>query len=235
VSGLDLGSQARGFAQTLQDVLNKTVCDNAQVSAVINSRSGNAHVGTRLSRVDLLSEKIVMRSRARTKIWLDVSSVWFRNDEGYLTAQSTYCGIWLGDEPQDLLLHYDYERDKALYTEAHVQVGGSHPLLEQMLRELGRDGDHMKDLHLPVGGRRLRPALEDLLESLIAERLVEGKTGYQSVLDASRRDYRLKQISALVRSNQETSAAALRAVGWEVTKRQDDGIMSAFRRRGRKK
>jgi hypothetical protein len=232
VSGPDLGTQARGFAEVLQSLLNRTVCDNARVSAVVNKRvSGNAHIGTRLSRDDFSTGKVQMRSRARTKIWLDVSSVWFQNDEGYLTAKSTYCGIWLGGDSEALLLHYDYEREKDLYTEAHVQVGGRHPELEAMLAELGRAGDQLKDLHLPVGGRRLRPCLEDVLESLIAENLVDGKTGYKEILDSSRRDYRKIQIAAIVRSNQETSAAALRAAGWEVSRQQDGGIFSSLRRR----
>ncbi|GIM97135.1 hypothetical protein [Paractinoplanes toevensis] len=234
MSGLDLGSQARRFAQVLQDVLNRTVCDNAQVNAVINNKTKSAHIGTRLSRTDFMTDKVQMRSRARTKIWLDVSSVWYRNDEGFLTARSTYCGVYLGDAHEQLLLHYDYEREKDLYTEAHIQVAGTHPALERMLEEVGRSGDHMKDLHLPVGGRRLRPSLEDLLESLIAERLLDPKSGYEKVLNDSRRDYRIKQISALVRSNQETAAAALRSAGWEVTKKSEEGFFSGFRKhRGR--
>ncbi|MGA5304560.1 hypothetical protein ACPCHT_31940 [Nucisporomicrobium flavum] len=235
MSGLDLGSQARGFAQVLQDVLNKTVCDNAQVNAIVNSRTGSAHIGTRLNKADLLSQKLAMRSLARTGIWLDVSSVWYRNDEGFLTARSSYYGVWLGEEGQHLLFHYDYEREKDLYTEAHLQVGGVHPQLETMLSEVGRDGDHFKDLHLPVGGRRLRPAVEDVLESLIAERLLDPKPGYKKVLDDARRDYRVKQISALVRSNQQTAADALRAAGWDVTKRDGDNRFPVLRGRGKGK
>lgn len=232
MSGPDLGAQAREFAEVLQSLLNRTVCDNAQVGAVVNKRgTGNAHIGTRLDRQDFSTGMVQMRSKAHTRIWLDVSSVWFQNDEGYLTAKSTYCGIWLGQDHESLLLHYDYEREKDLYTEAHVQVGGRHPELERMLEELGRHDDQLKDLHLPVGGRRLRPSLEDLLESLVAERLVEGKPGFQKILDGSRREYRRIQIAALVRSNQQTAAAALRAEGWDVTKRSGGGILPGIRRR----
>ncbi|KUL29196.1 hypothetical protein ADL15_28975 [Actinoplanes awajinensis subsp. mycoplanecinus] len=180
--------------------------------------------------MDLMTDKVQMRSRARTKIWLDVSSVWYRNDEGFLTATSTYWGVYLGEEHEDLLLHYDYERDKDLYTEAHIQVAGVHPALERMLGEVGRNGDHMKDLHLPVGGRRLRPSLEDLLESLIAERLLDPKPGHEKILGDSRREYRVKQISALVRSNQETAASVLRETGWDVAKKSEEGFLAGLRR-----
>ena len=164
---------------------------------------------------------IRLRSRARTKIWFPFSSIWFQNDEGHLTAESSYCGIWLGDHHEDLLLHYDYEREKDIYAEAHIQVAGRHPPLERMLSELGRRGDVMKRLHLPVGGRRLRPAIEDVLECLIAEKLVDAKPGFEEVLDESRRDYRRIQVAALVRSHQRTAAEALKAAGWEVTGGRD--------------
>lgn len=234
VSAPELGQEARRFAETLQDLLNRTVCDYAQVNTVISRRgTGMATVGTRLSRVDLSVGKIPMRSSARTKVSIEVSCTVFLNDEGFLTVKSSYCGVWLGEEQDDLLLHYDYEREKDLYTEAHVQVGGSHPALEQILGEVGRPGDHMKDLHFPVGGRRLRPSLEDLLESLIAERLIDGKPGYKEVLDETRRTYRLKQIGALVRSNQKTAIETLQGLGYVVTKK-DAGLLSRVRQRGKR-
>lgn len=226
VKGPDLGAHARGFAQVLQDLLNRTMCDNAQVGALINRRSGNAHIGTRLSREDLQSDMVPMRTRARTKIWLDISSIWYLNDEGHLTAMSTYWGVALGDDRVSLM-HYDYERDKEIYTEAHLQMHGSHPLLEQMLREVGRAGDRLSSLHFPVGGRRLRPSIEDVLEGLAAERLVEGRKGWEKVLKDSRREYRKIQIAAVVRSNQETAAAALRKCGWEVTRRAEPAKSSS--------
>ncbi|WP_146228190.1 hypothetical protein [Micromonospora sp. S4605] len=225
---------ARTFAAELQDMLNRTVCDYAQVAAVVNKRgSGMAHLGTRLDRQDFSTGKVQMNSSARTRIWLDISSVLYQNDEGYLTMKSSFCGIYLGNEGQpELLLHYDYERDKDTYTEAHVQVAGRHAPLEALLAELGRPDDRMKDLHLPVGGRRLRPSLEDLLESLIAERILDPKPGWKAVLDATRRAYRKRQIAAVVRSNQGTAIKTLEQLGYEVRKR-DEGLFAGLRRRAR--
>ncbi|WP_143049617.1 hypothetical protein [Asanoa ishikariensis] len=210
--------QARTFASSFADVLNTTVCDNVKVGAVVERAS--AYVGTNLDRADLSTSAVRLRTTARTKVWLDISCSLYTNEEGYLTVASSYCGIYLGDE-QELLLHYDYERDKTAYTEAHIQVAGDHPMLEQLLREVGRPRDKMKKLHLPVGGRRLRPSLEDLLESLIAERILSPKVGWQKILGDSRLTYRKNQIAAVVRSNQATAIATLKRLGYEVVRRED--------------
>ncbi|WP_326562554.1 hypothetical protein [Micromonospora sp. NBC_01796] len=149
----DLGKQARKFAETLSELLNRTVCDNAKVVAVLHANE-EVVVGTLLNRQELLSEPVRMRSRARfSRIWLDLSCRLFLNEEGYLTVRTSYCGIYLGPEHEHTLLHYDYERDKEIYTEAHVQVDARHESLEQLLRELGLR-DRLRKLHLPVGGRR---------------------------------------------------------------------------------
>ncbi|MBM0257272.1 hypothetical protein [Micromonospora sp. 4G55] len=234
MSAPKLGDQARTFAAELQDMLNRTVCEYAQVAAVVSKRdTGKAHLGTRLNRQDFSTGKVQMNSTARTRVWLDVSCVLYQNDEGYLTMSSSFCGIYLGDEHQpDLLMHYDYERDKDIYTEAHVQVAGRHEQLEALLAEVSRPDDQMKDLHLPVGGRRLRPSLEDLLESLIAERILDAKPGWEAVLEATRRDYRKRQIAAVVRSNQGTAIKTLEQLGYEVRKR-DEGLLAGLRRRRR--
>lgn len=219
----NLGVQARRFATTLQDLLNKTVCDYAQVSAVVQ-QNRLAIVGTRI--VDLTSQPVPTRSNTRSKVWLDISCrLRFDEDEGlFLTVERSYCGVYVGrDGEQDLLLHYDYERDKERYAEAHVQVCARHESFEQYLRELGR-GDHLDKVHLPVGGRRFRPALEDLIECLIVERLVVPKPGWRPVLNETRKNYRLGQISAVVRRNPGTAIKELQRLGYAVVPPTDESV-----------
>ena len=75
---------------------------------------------------------------------------------------------------QNMLLHYDYQREKEDgYPEAHLQICATSESWEEA--GMRHDGDTrlLSKLHLPVGGRRFRPTLEDILEFLIVERLVE--------------------------------------------------------------
>jgi hypothetical protein len=72
-----------------------------------------------------------------------------------------------------------------------------------------------------VGGRRLRPALEDIVECLIVEGLVEPKAGWRSVLDRTRKQYRRRQVSAVVRRNPTTALKELRRLGYTVASSED--------------
>jgi hypothetical protein len=203
----------------MQDLLNRTVCDNAQVRAKIFP-NGEAVVGTALAH--LTSQPVRMRSLVGGgggRIWIDINCrLSLDEDEArFLTVKASYCGLSFGEDGEDLLLHYDFEREKDRYTEAHVQVCARHDGFEQYLNRLGRKATGaLSKIHLPVGGRRFRPALEDLLECLIAERLVEPKDGWRARLEETRRSYRQRQIAAVVRRNQGTAIRELQRLGYRV-------------------
>ncbi len=212
----------------MQELLNRTVCDNARVVARVGP--DKALVGTQLD--GLMSRPVRMRSAARTSIWLDVQCrLVLDGDEGrFLTMEASYCGVKFGDG-SDPLFHYDFERDKERYTEAHIQVCASHPTFESFLTELGRKGvSGLSKIHLPVGGRRFRPALEDVLECLIIEGLVEAQDGWERLIDKTRRAYRQRQIAAVVRRNIGTAQAELERLGYKIIPPEDTGLRAQIRR-----
>jgi hypothetical protein len=210
-----LAAEARRLADTLQDVLNKTVCDHAKVITMMRG-DGLAIVGTRLD-VDGSSRPVRMRSEGSSRISIDVScQLTFDEDERlFLTVKRSYCGVYFGVQAEDVLLHYDFERDKERYTEAHLQVCARHDGLESFRRAQGRK-DGLAKIHLPVGGRRLRPAIEDLVECLIVEGLVTPKTGWEPVLDRTRDAYRERQLSAAIRRSPDTAIKELERLGYAV-------------------
>lgn len=210
----DIGAAARQFAATLQDLLNRTVCDHAKIVAKLDD--GHATVGTRLDS-RLKSHPVRMRSDTPVRLSIDVScQLTFDEDEGlFLTVKRSYCGVYLGAEADDILLHYDFERDKERYAEAHLQVCARHEGLEGLRRAQGRK-DGLAKIHLPVGGRRLRPAIEDLVECLIVEGLVTPKDGWKPVLDRTRDEYRKRQLSAAVRRSPGTAIRELERLGYAV-------------------
>lgn len=75
----------------------------------------------------------------------------------------------------------------------------------------------LAELHLPTGGHRFRPCLEDVLEMLILEFGVDVKSGWKAALDAGRTKYRLTQLRTAVSDAQEEAADLLREIGWTVT------------------
>lgn len=70
--------------------------------------------------------------------------------------------------------------------------------------------------HLPVGGRRFRPSVEDVIEFLAVEGLVEARPGWQDVVEVERAEFHRVQLLAAIRRDPETARQALDQLGWSV-------------------
>ena len=125
------------------------------------------------------------------------------------------------DEDDDTasILTYDFVRDPPNeFPEAHIHVHGESDVLIRMLRASGRDKSKPADLHLPVGGRRFRPCLEDIIEFCIPERLVTPRSGWTKALNKSRDKYLDQQLRAAVHRNPARATEALERDGWHIIK-----------------
>ena len=85
-------------------------------------------------------------------------------------------------------------------------------------RTVKKQGDAEKtpqisDIHFPVGGPRLRPALEDFLTMLIEELGVDHPPHARQELDQARARWRTEQAKAIVRSSSGIAADVLREMG----------------------
>lgn len=74
----------------------------------------------------------------------------------------------------------------------------------------------MESLHLPVGGDRFRPCLEDVIEFLVVECRFATKEGWRAAVEAGREQWRRTQIRTAVRDAPSEAASALRALGYAV-------------------
>jgi hypothetical protein len=71
-------------------------------------------------------------------------------------------------------------------------------------------------LHLPVGGRRFRPTIEDFIELLVDEKLARPKNGWRQVIAEGRKDFEERQLRAAVRRNPAPAVDQLLAMGYRV-------------------
>lgn len=124
----------------------------------------------------------------------------------YLMVDASNVSVSAGDEDGETLCRFDYERDKQGYPEAHLQIYGESAALAAWSGNPRRQLDR---LHLPTGGRRYRPALEDVIELLIVEGLADGRAGWQDVLNAEREAYWRIQLRAAIRRDPWTALAAV--------------------------
>ena len=108
-----------------------------------------------------------------------------------------------------------------VYPEAHFHLHGESDALRRVLLLCGRTKNKPDDLHIPVGGRRFRPCLEDVIEFCVLERLVTPRERWQAVLNDSRGRYYEKQLEAAVRQDPSRAADVLRSEGWHVREPDD--------------
>ncbi|MFD3507618.1 hypothetical protein [Nocardia sp. NPDC058666] len=199
------------FANELTDLLNQTVCGNVRLTASVDKAEGVVVVQYRPTKTDLLRMEGIPVSLAGKTAPLYIGlQMRLRPDSSgkHLMVVTSVMLLCTDIECSEELLHYDFEREKAdSYPEAHLQVCATSPTWERLLK-----GRPLKRLHLPVGGRRFRPTLEDLIEFLVVEKLAEGRPGWRTALEKSRYDFQMIQLRAAIRRHPEVARDAVAAL-----------------------
>jgi hypothetical protein len=203
----DLHGQARRFAELLSNLLNGTITNGVRMSAVVFATE-QVNVGYRLTKSTVVNKRpfpLAVDNRSPV-CYMGLSYTMTLDPEGlYLTVSTSVCALYADPEGTDELFHYDYERNKPDgYPEAHLQVRAESTSLGAVMARRGRAHD-MHKLHFPVGGRRYRPSLEDVIEFLIVERLVDARDGWQSILSAEREAFQRLQLKVAVRRDPDTA------------------------------
>lgn len=219
----DLEVQAGAFAKRLRDLLNKTVCNNAQLGVALASEPiGSAFVGTAVTAGKPYGRPIGLGATTRSPYcWIKIGFTVWMNEHGYLTVWKSFVGLSVDPDGKEVVFHYDYERDKdknpeddGCYTEAHLQIDGESAALNKLIAASPRSSKGMHKLHFPVGGRRFRPSLEDVIEFLIRERLIDKRPGWDKVLNVSRQEFQDRQLCAAICARPEVAAAELKRIGY---------------------
>lgn len=208
-----LASVTKAFAGELKDLLNSTVCDGAYVG-VIERPDGAVLLGTELRKLGR-AQPVRLRAAGNVALWLTLHMRTSLDPEGHLVTQESTYTLSKGFEQVELL-HYDYERDKVGYPDAHVQIAGGSADWDEVLVASGRSGGGLSKLHLTVGGRRYRPSVEDVIDMLVAERFLDPKPRTTERLDASRSAFQRRQLRAAIRRDPDAAVLELRAAGYGV-------------------
>jgi hypothetical protein len=113
----------------------------------------------------------------------------------------------------------DMRTDPIAHWQMHAERGAfSHLLTRANVHRPARVAKphDLSSVHLPVGGERFRPCLEDFLEFLVVDCGVDHQEGWADVACAGRERWRRRQLGAAVRDVQTEAARVLRELGWEV-------------------
>jgi hypothetical protein len=134
----------------------------------------------------------------------------------YLAVEeSTFNLLSVLDRTPVFRIHY--RRNCPSQPTAHVHVHGHRGALSHLLSRAGHDSPHdMSSLHIPVGGSRFRPCLEDFIQFLICECKFDAQCGWRGHIEAGRERWRCRQAAAVVRDVPEEAARVLRHLGYSV-------------------
>jgi hypothetical protein len=199
-----LRDRTNKFAKEIQALLNCTIASHVQIKAVALSTGDDRlfSLGHLLDKSTMTAQRFRLKPcREKTELWMDVSfQLRLDAEREHLMVHKSFVGVFGSQVAKHGLFHYDYERDKADgYPDAHLQVYAQSDLFEQVNNPRTDPGRSFAQLHFPVGGKRFRPCLEDVIEFLIVERLVEARDGYEKVIEAGRDGFRRNQLLAAMR------------------------------------
>jgi hypothetical protein len=128
---------------------------------------------------------------------------------------------------------FRYEFDRAAYETvptAHLQIHAHRDAFTWVMTRAGRRSKRararaaetqktpsMHEIHFPLGGRRFRPALEDVLQMLVEEFGIDAVDDWRELLADGREHWRRQQVRASIRDAPDDAAAALEMLGYKVS------------------
>lgn len=116
------------------------------------------------------------------------------------------------------IVRWEYDRDARSKPSSHVQMTAHRGALSHILSQLGHATPHLiESLHLPMGGDRFRPCLEDVVEFLIRDCGFSGAQDWRRVVRDGRAKWRRIQTRAAVRDSPGEAVSQLEAMGYAVT------------------
>lgn len=113
-------------------------------------------------------------------------------------------------------LHVHAHRDEILYALMRAEKRRSRKRARAARGETRSSAPKLADLHFPLGGARLRPCLEDVLEMLRVEFEIDVKSGAEAALRYGRARWRRRQVSAAVRDAPAEAARVLCSLGYAI-------------------
>jgi hypothetical protein len=207
----DLQAAVSEFAAEIQDLLDSVLLGRREVRAV---RQGDKYV----VRTGLKAEPVALRVQDESLATLGLSFRCRLDHVGEYLAVEKSAFVLASTIERRPLIRCEYVRDAHTSPTAHWQVHAERGTFSALLARSGAKAPHdLASLHVPVGGSRFRPGLEDVLEFLVRECGFDAAEGWETAVVDGRQRWRERQLAALVRDAPHLAAEALRRVGYVVS------------------
>lgn len=135
----------------------------------------------------------------------------------YMAVTNSAMAVWSAKE-RNPLFRLEYQDDMRTKPACHWQVHAERGALSHVLTMGGHNRPTLLSaLHIPVGGARGRPGLEDFLEFVIVEIGADASDDWKETLNRSREGWRRRQIATAVRDVPSEAVRVLMELGYSVT------------------
>jgi hypothetical protein len=219
-AGDPLDSQAEAFAREINDLLSRVLgaaptviarrpTDELDrwVVAPFDEDGRRLHVPLTVQGDHLADLDVSLRCR------LDSRGEWLAIDASRFALKACV--------DRTPVIRLEYDRDAYNKPSSHLHVHAQRGALSHILSQPGHATPHaMESLHIPMGGARFRPALEDFLHLLIGELGFDSADGWQGAISDGRERWRRTQLAASVRDCAEEAVRVLTDLGYSVTEPQ---------------
>jgi hypothetical protein len=195
-----LSDLARAFADDLSDLLNRTVTHGVRVSSSRADQHFVVGVGVTPKNPRPQPTPLTTGRRTATGYLYLAYRLEMDDEDQFLAVAKSTVGLYADADRRGTLFHDDYERAPGNdYPNPHVQVVGESRALAAIRERAPEATAKVGEIHLPVGGRRFRPTLEDVIELLIVEQLAVAHGDWKRAIHQHRERWRERQLKAAVR------------------------------------
>lgn len=200
-----LKQQAEDFAHQMNDLLLSTVTDEVHMEAfqadleqtllvVGNQVDLGGHDQSNIAKLNGRPFPVTgLEAATLSATWVFVPS----SSGNWLKSWSSSFILNVDGTPF-VRLEVDPFKPEGSWLQAHIQVTAESRLLGYLRGIQDQKRTRLHQLHLPVGGFRFRPGIEDFVEFAVDEELIPGKSGWKDALEPTRTEFRRKQFMAMV-------------------------------------
>ena len=232
--------EAEDFARRISNLLNSTVASKVNL-AVTKLPNGTYWISTNLHPTR--GDQVTYIPLVHGPYWENAPAlglkIYYKLDleprQKRLSASESSVAISSLIEGRRPIIRWEYERSGGIEPgfpsgksharqAAHVHVHGvsseiEHLALNADLSSHPKLSHKLHKFHIPVGGRRFRPSLEDLIEFFLSHGFVSKfHEGGQEMLEKSRNDWLKQQLKAAVGDDIDTAISTLTEIGYQVQK-----------------
>lgn len=222
-------AKAQTFAEEVQQIIDATLpayshCDpdDRRVRCLAASRSGHfaIHPGAPTASEPTRGARLPLLKDGKRVASLRLNYLCTDDHRGeYLAVHRSSFELlgYGGGDNKAPIVRLDYLRDANKVPAVHWNVHGERGAVSHLLARCNpRHSGQLSKVHLPCGGPRWRPCLEDFLQVLFDEFCFDKMTGAMNAIHDGRERFRARQCATVVRDSPDVAAGALRELGYVV-------------------